>query len=97
MQGKGAPARNKDGKPGNLMLEFQVERHPVFVRSDFDILMTKTVDFVDALLGTVIRSSSRLMTQRNGRPSQLHKGNILGCIPFLCAPQMGIEPVLSIQ
>ena len=53
--GKGGPARNKDGKPGNLMLEFQVERHPVFVRSDFDILMTKRVDFVDALLGTVIR------------------------------------------
>jgi len=55
--GKGAPARNKDGVPGNLMMEFQVERHPIFTRSNWDILMTKSVDLVDALLGTVIRSS----------------------------------------
>jgi DnaJ-class molecular chaperone len=53
--GKGAPARNKDGVPGNLMMEFQVERHPIFTRSNWDILMTKSVDLVYALLGTVIR------------------------------------------
>lgn len=92
VQGKGAPARNKDGVPGNLMVEFQVERHPVFTRSNWDILMSKNVDLVDALLGTVIRWVTLLpllpfwecsSRERNGGESErpFPSGHVCGSLP----------------
>ena len=37
LKGKGMPARNKGGQPGNLFVEFEVERHPIFRRQGFDV------------------------------------------------------------
>lgn len=53
--GQGMPAEDKDGKPGNLMVELQVERHPVFRRDNYNIHQDLDVDFVDMILGAELR------------------------------------------
>lgn len=55
MQGKGAPARDKKGTPGNLLVTLDVKRHPVFRHSDGNIHMNKSIDLPDAILGTNLR------------------------------------------
>ena len=58
--GKGAAARNKDGTPGNLVIEVEVERHPIFKRQKYDVHIDRTVDFTDAVLGSVLRRAAHL-------------------------------------
>ena len=56
MRGKGAPARNKEGRPGNLLVGFSISPHPSFRRHGFDVHVDRSIDFVDAALGTQTRS-----------------------------------------
>ena len=55
LSGKGSPAKQKNGRPGDLLVTLEVQRHPVFRQRDFDIHMDKPVDLADALLGTTVR------------------------------------------
>lgn len=55
VKGKGAPARRKDGQRGNLLINLRVEPHPIFKRHGFDVHIDRTLDFVDAALGTTMR------------------------------------------
>ncbi len=54
-KGKGAPARNKDGQRGDLLIGLRVEPHPYFKRHGFDVHIDRALDFVDAALGSTLR------------------------------------------
>lgn len=51
VSGKGAPSPT-DGPPGDLLLEIEVLADPVFERRDRDLIVTVTVPFSGACLGT---------------------------------------------
>lgn len=55
MKGKGAAAKRADGQPGDLLLSFDVAPHPYFRRVAYDVHVNKTIDFVDAALGSRVR------------------------------------------
>lgn len=55
VRGKGAPAKRKDGQPGNLLIGLQIASHPLFRRQGFDVHLDRSIDFVDAALGTQMR------------------------------------------
>ena len=54
-QGLGLPSQQKNGPPGNLVVEIEVEPHPVFERDGLDVHIQAKVDFTDAILGGNIR------------------------------------------
>ncbi|KAK9861886.1 hypothetical protein WJX84_010417 [Apatococcus fuscideae] len=54
-QGLGLPSQQKNGPPGNLVVEIEVEPHPVFERDGLDVHIQAKVDFTDAILGGTIR------------------------------------------
>ncbi len=54
MRGKGEPAPQGVGEPGDLFIELEVERHDWFERSGSDLIMSLPLGFADLLLGTSI-------------------------------------------
>ena len=54
MRGKGEPAPQGVGEPGDLFIELEVEPHDWFERSGSDLIMSLPVGFADLLLGTSI-------------------------------------------
>lgn len=54
LSGKGFPGSN-GGPPGDLYFKVNVLPHPVFKREGNDIVVERTVNMTDALLGTVIK------------------------------------------
>ena len=54
MRGKGEPAPQGIGEPGDLFIELEVEPHDWFERSGSDLIMSLPVGFADLLLGTSI-------------------------------------------
>jgi molecular chaperone DnaJ len=54
MRGKGEPAPQGVGEPGDLFIELEVEPHAWFERSGSDLIMSLPVGFADLLLGTSI-------------------------------------------
>lgn len=54
IRGKGEPGIN-GGPRGDLLVDIEVERHPVFQRRDFDIYSTVPISFVTAALGGDIK------------------------------------------
>ena len=55
MRGKGEPAPQGIGEPGDLFIELEVEPHDWFERSGSDLIMSLPLGFADLLLGTSIR------------------------------------------
>ncbi len=54
MRGKGEPAPQGIGEPGDLFIELEVEPHDWFERSGSDLIMSLPLGFADLLLGTSI-------------------------------------------
>ena len=54
IRGKGEPGTN-GGERGDLLVEVNVSRHPVFQRQDTNIYSTVPISFADAALGNTIR------------------------------------------
>jgi molecular chaperone DnaJ len=54
MRGKGEPAPQGIGEPGDLFIELEVEPHDWFERSGSDLIMSLPIGFADLLLGTSI-------------------------------------------
>ena len=54
MRGKGEPAPQGVGEPGDLFIELEVEPHDWFERSGSDLIMSLPLGFADLLLGTSI-------------------------------------------
>ena len=54
MRGKGEPAPQGMGEPGDLFIELEVEPHDWFERSGSDLIMSLPIGFADLLLGTSI-------------------------------------------
>ena len=46
------------GEPGDLLLEIDVEPSRIFRREGQDIVVTRDIDFTDAILGTPLRQAS---------------------------------------
>lgn len=57
MRGKGAPAKRQDGQRGDLLIGLRVEPHSTFKRHGFDVHIDRSIDFVDAALGSTMRYS----------------------------------------
>ena len=55
VKGKGAPAKRKDGQRGDLLIGLRVEPNAMFKRHGFDVHVDRSIDFVDAALGTTMR------------------------------------------
>lgn len=54
VQGFGEPGKN-GGPRGDLLVQLQVDSHPVFQRQDYDIFSTVPISFADAALGGDIK------------------------------------------
>ena len=54
MRGKGEPAPQGSGEPGDLFIELEVETHPWFERSGADLIMSLPLGYSDLLLGTTV-------------------------------------------
>ena len=57
IQGKGEPGVN-GGPRGDLLVEVQVSRHPIFQRQDTDLFSTAPLSFAQAALGGEVRLST---------------------------------------
>ncbi|CRZ34250.1 molecular chaperone DnaJ [Herbinix hemicellulosilytica] len=57
IRGKGEPGLN-GGPRGDLLVDVEVARHPIFQRKDYDIYSTAPISFVTAALGGDIRIST---------------------------------------
>ena len=47
--------QGQGGEPGDLLLEIDVEPSRIFRREGQDIVVTRDIDFTDAILGTPLR------------------------------------------
>ena len=54
MRGKGEPAPQGMGEPGDLLIELEVEAHPWFERSGSDLIMSLPLGYGQLLLGTSV-------------------------------------------
>lgn len=54
MRGKGEPAPQGAGEPGDLFIELEVDPHPWFERNGSDLIMSLPVGYTDLLLGTTV-------------------------------------------
>lgn len=54
MRGKGEPAPQGVGEPGDLFIELEIETHPWFERSGSDLIMSLPLGYADLLLGTTV-------------------------------------------
>jgi molecular chaperone DnaJ len=57
IRGKGEPGSN-GGPRGDLLVEVEVSRHPIFQRQDYDIYSTAPISFATAVLGGDIKIST---------------------------------------
>ncbi len=57
IRGKGEPGTN-GGPRGDLLVEVDVSRHPIFQRQDFDIFSTAPISYATAVLGGDIKIST---------------------------------------
>lgn len=57
IRGKGEPGTN-GGPRGDLLVEVDVSRHPIFQRQDYDIYSTAPISFATAVLGGDVRIST---------------------------------------
>ncbi len=57
IRGKGEPGTN-GGSRGDLLVEVEVSRHPIFQRQDYDIYSTAPVSYATAVLGGDVRIST---------------------------------------
>ena len=58
MPGMGGPVPRQfggAGEPGDLLLQVEVEPSDVFQRNGNDVSVSRTIDFVDAILGRDLR------------------------------------------
>ena len=58
MPGMGGPIPSQfkgQGEPGDLLLEIDVEPSRLFRREGQDIVVSRDIDFTDAILGTPLR------------------------------------------
>ena len=54
MRGKGEPAPQGVGEPGDLFIELEVEEHVWFERSGSDLIMSLPLGYADLVLGTTV-------------------------------------------
>lgn len=54
IRGKGEPGTN-GGPRGDLLVEIEVSRHPIFQRQDYDIFSTAPISYATAVLGGDVR------------------------------------------
>ena len=54
MRGKGEPAPQGVGSPGDLFIELELEPHPFFERSGSDLIMSLPLGYADLALGTTV-------------------------------------------
>ena len=54
MRGKGEPAPQGNGEPGDLFIELEIEPHEWFERSGSDLIMSLPLGYADLLLGTTV-------------------------------------------
>lgn len=57
IRGKGEPGTN-GGPRGDLLVEIEVSRHPIFQRQDYDIYSTAPISYATAVLGGDVRIST---------------------------------------
>lgn len=57
IRGKGEPGIN-GGPRGDLLVDVEVSRHPIFQRQDYDIYSTAPISFATAVLGGEVRIST---------------------------------------
>ncbi len=57
IRGKGEPGTN-GGPRGDLLVEVEVSRHPIFQRQDYDIFSTAPISYATAALGGDVRIST---------------------------------------
>ena len=51
MRGKGEPAPQGVGEPGDLFIELDIEQHQWFERSGSDLIMSLPLGYADLVLG----------------------------------------------
>ena len=54
MRGKGEPAPQGVGSPGDLFIELELEPHPFFERSGSDLIMSLPLGYADLALGSTV-------------------------------------------
>ena len=54
MRGKGEPAPQGVGEPGDLFIELEIEEHVWFERSGSDLIMSLPLGYADLVLGTTV-------------------------------------------
>lgn len=57
IRGKGEPGTN-GGPRGDLLVEVEVSRHPIFQRQDYDIYSTAPISYANAVLGGDVKIST---------------------------------------
>ena len=57
LRGKGEPGTN-GGPRGDLLVDIEVSRHPIFQRRDYDIFSTAPISYATAVLGGEVRIST---------------------------------------
>lgn len=57
IRGKGEPGSN-GGPRGDLLVEIEVSRHPIFQRQDYDIFSTAPISYATAVLGGDVKIST---------------------------------------
>lgn len=57
IRGKGEPGSNGGGR-GDLLVEVEVSRHPIFQRQDYDIFSTAPISYATATLGGDVKIST---------------------------------------
>ncbi len=57
IRGKGEPGTN-GGSRGDLLVEVEVSRHPIFQRQDYDIFSTAPISYATAVLGGDVKIST---------------------------------------
>lgn len=54
MRGKGEPAPQGKGEPGDLFIEIEIEPHPWYERSTTDLIMSMPLGYAELVLGTTV-------------------------------------------
>lgn len=54
MRGKGEPAPQGKGEPGDLFIEIEIEPHPWYERSTSDLIMSMPLGYSELVLGTTV-------------------------------------------
>lgn len=55
LEGFGEQKKKPDDIPGNLIIEFNIQEHPIYKRDGINIIVTRKITFMESIIGSTIK------------------------------------------